>query len=157
MGHGTTKSRDRTSLPHLCTKSCRHCSFDACHLQFSSSHLHGCDFHWLFPGSLQCPSNWFLRLHSVLIVYPAARIVLIHCKPFLTSLLCFWLPTFRIWSLLTSPALSPSKLCTPGIRNTKQFLEGATPPGFLVLLLPGTPSLPYPSGKLLLLVYDSAQ
>lgn len=130
MDHVSTKTRARTSLSLLCTKSCRRCSFHACHLQFPSSHLHGRDFHWFFPGSLQCPPNWFPRPYSVLIVYPAARIVLIHCKLFLTSLLRFWLPTFRIWSLLTSPALSPSKLYSPSIHNTKQFLEGATPPGF---------------------------
>lgn len=139
-GQETAGTRDRTSLPRLghevlVTKSRGSCSFHASRLQFPSSPPLGRGFHWLFPGSPQCLPDGFPCPHSVLIVYPAARIILINCKPFLMSPFNFWLPMSRIWPLLTSsgPSFAPTptpKPYTPGTCNTEQFLESATPPGF---------------------------
>lgn len=135
MGRETTKTGDRTSLPR-CGSEVRHVfSFCAAHLQFSSPKPW--PFAGSFPGSFLWPPDPCPCPHSVLIVHPAARIILLNCKQFLTLPFNFWLPIFRIWPLLTSPAHSPSpsRLYAPGKCSTKQFLESSTPPGFYTCCL----------------------
>lgn len=91
------------------------------HLQ---RHGHSSDLHRFLPGSLPRAPHWFLCPHYTLIVRFAAGVILRKCKPVLNiSPSIFDSPlsgagpnsSLQLHLLSLLPALSPSKLYTPGI------------------------------------------